>query len=181
LTLPDSAVHRLLEEGPTAADDPTVLLLPAADAPAPAPEAEQAPPAPTPASDPTAKVDSGLIKLPQLGLRLVGDVLVVTIRTARLDDTESTAEPIRYGLATLLERGYPHHVVVDLEAVESIARRTAGVIFGHAQRLDRARGLMRLANLRPEVRAQLEELGLFLPVEAFDSVDDAVDFPWTIG
>jgi pSer/pThr/pTyr-binding forkhead associated (FHA) protein/anti-anti-sigma regulatory factor len=177
----DPAIHRLLEEGPTAADDPTVLLLPAADAPAPAPKADQVPQAPRPASDPEKKVDSGLIKLPQLGLQLAGDVLVVTIRTARLDDTESTAGPIRYGLATLLEQGYPHHVVVNMEAVESIARRTAGVIFGHAQRLIRARGLMRIANLRPEVRAQIEDLGLILPVENFDSVDDAVHFPWTIG
>ncbi|HWE36087.1 MAG TPA: FHA domain-containing protein [Isosphaeraceae bacterium] len=178
----DSAVHRVLEEGPTAADEPTVLLLPTKAAPAAAPEPEPKAvvpaPAPRPASDPSKPVDSGLIRLSQLGLELVGDVLVVTIRTARLDDTESTAGPIRYGLATLLEQGYPHHVVVNFEEVESIARRSAGVIFGHAQRLVRARGLMRIVNLRPEVRAQIEELGLILPVEPFDSIDAAVRTPW---
>ena len=56
------------------------------------------------------------------------------------------------------------------------------MIFGQFPAPICARGLMCIANLRPEVRAQIEELGLILPVETFDSVvDDAVHIPWTIG
>ena len=43
---PDSAVYHALEEGPTSAEDPTVLLMPAtAPAPSPSPRAEAAAPA----------------------------------------------------------------------------------------------------------------------------------------
>lgn len=178
---PDPEIRRALEEGPTSAEEPTLLLMPASNAaagPAAAPRVEKPEPAPRPSPDPNRSIDQGLIKLPQLGLELAGDILIVTIRTARLDDTEATAGPIRYGLATLLEQGYPNRLVVNLDAVQTIARRSAGVIFAHAQRLVRARGLMRLCNLRPEVRAQLDELGLILPVETFDSVEEAVRTPW---
>ena len=161
---------------PTAADSPTVTSTSPKDTDQNAPTLSTV--GKPPSSGEIRPVEDGMLRLPQLKLGLLDDVLIVTLQSPYLDDTEATVGPVRYGLAAILEQGYPTRVVLNLEQVGSISRRAAGMLMAHAQRLYRAKGKMRLCHLSEQVRSELDEMSTQLTVETFDALDEAVRSPW---
>ena len=193
-TIVPGSSSRLLDDevnadDPTAEIEATLMIPPAAPTaaepsrnPASKPEPATAPTAEseqkTPSSGEIQPIEDGMLRLPQMKLGLLDNVLIVTLQSPYLDDNEATVGPVRYGLAAILQQGYPTHVVLNLEQVASISRRAAGMLMAHAQRLARAKGKMRLCLLSDQVRSELDEMSSQLAVETFETLDDAVRNPW---
>lgn len=178
-------------EDPTAEILSTLLTSPASptapDAPTMKTETPTKAEKPTAPSKPEEKpsssgeirpVEDGMLRLPQIKLGLLDDVLIVAVQSPYLDETEATVGPVRYGLAATLEHGYPTRVVIDLEQVGSISRRAAGMFMAHAQRLYRAKGKLRLCRVSEQVRNELETMSGSFALEIFDELNEAIRSPW---
>jgi anti-anti-sigma regulatory factor len=151
----EMAVRQSLEAGVDALHEDTAFFMPVA-----------AKPPAAPAVDPS-------LGTPHLAWELRGDVLVITIMMPELND-ESTVGPVRFALTALFEKPLPRRVVISLARVARLSPRATGMLMAHSQRLERARGGMRLCQLSDDIAAALEQM----PVETFATVEEAVQTPW---
>lgn len=124
------------------------------------------------AYDPDAEDPAARIKH-----EVVQGVLVVTPVLTDLDD-EAANEALRRRLFDLAERPLPRRVVVDLEFVGRLSRRTIGVILAHHLRLDRAGGSVRICEAHPRVMALLDQVRFTMLVDCFPTLDEAVLAAW---
>lgn len=124
------------------------------------------------AYDPDAEDPAARIKH-----EVVQGVLVVTPVLPDLDD-EAANEALRQRLFDLAEQPLPRRVVVDLEFVGRLSRRTIGVILAHHLRLDRAGGSVRISGAHPRVMALLDQVRFTMLVDCFPTLDEAVLASW---
>ncbi|MDG3006669.1 FHA domain-containing protein [Paludisphaera mucosa] len=110
---------------------------------------------------------------------VVQDVLVVTPVLTDLDD-EQANEALRLRLIELAEQPLPRRVVVDLEFVGRLSRRTIGVILAHHLRLGRAGGAVRICEAHPRIMALLDQVRLTMLVDCYPSLDEAVLASWNV-
>lgn len=109
---------------------------------------------------------------------VVEGVLVVTPVITDLDDAASN-ETLRLRLFELAEGPLPSRVVVNLEFVGRLSRRTIGVILAHHLRLDRAGGAVRICGAHPRVMALLDQVRFTMLVDCFPTMDEAVLAAWS--
>jgi anti-anti-sigma factor len=141
----------------------------------PGDEADSPAVAAAPAYDPDAEDPAARIKH-----EVVQEVLVVTPVLTDLDD-EAANEALRGRLFELAEQPLPRRVVIDLEFVARLSRRTIGVILAHHLRLDRAGGAVRICGAHPRVMALLDQVRFTMLVECFPTLDEAVLATWDGG
>ncbi|WP_337174611.1 STAS domain-containing protein [Paludisphaera sp.] len=122
--------------------------------------------------DPDAEDAAGRIKH-----EVVQEVLIVTPVLADLED-EAANEALGGRLSELAERPLPRRVVIDLEFVGRLSRRTIGVILAHHLRLDRAGGSVRVCGAHPRVTALLDQVRFTMLVDCFPTLDEAVLAAW---
>jgi anti-anti-sigma regulatory factor len=138
-------------------------------------DAEEADPTSTaelPAQDPGAEDPAARIKH-----EVVQGILIVTPVLTDLED-EAANEALRERLFELAEQPLPRRVVIDLEFVGRLSRRTIGVILAHHLRLDRAGGSVRISGAHPRVMALLDQVRFTMLVDCFPTLDEAVLAAW---
>ncbi|AMV36643.1 FHA domain-containing protein [Planctomyces sp. SH-PL62] len=108
---------------------------------------------------------------------VVQGILVVTPVLTDLDD-EAANEALRLRLIELAEQPLPRQVVLDLEFVGRLSRRTIGVILAHHLRLDQAGGGVRLCEIHPRIMALLDQVRLTMLVDCYPCLDEAVLAAW---
>jgi anti-anti-sigma factor len=158
----EMAVNWMLGEHATDASAATALFVPKSEEFHRAAEAASAP-------DQT--------NLRHVGYRLVDGVLVVTVRTSKLDDEETVA-PLRHDLRTLLDTEPHDYVVIDLGQVKFLSPRAVGVILAAFQRIDQGGGTMRVCNADPALAPVLDSMRLPQLVDVFGSLDQAIHARW---
>jgi anti-anti-sigma regulatory factor len=108
---------------------------------------------------------------------VVQGVLVVTPVLPDLEDEEAN-EALRLRLIELAERPLPRQVVLDLEFVGRLSRRTIGVVLAHHLRLEQAGGGVRLCEIHPRIMALLDQVRLTMLVDCYPCLDEAVLASW---
>ncbi|WP_165074100.1 FHA domain-containing protein [Paludisphaera rhizosphaerae] len=108
---------------------------------------------------------------------VVQDVLVVTPVLTDLDD-EAANEALRQRLIDLAAQPVPRRVVLDLEFVGRMSRRTIGVILAHHLRLEQAGGGVRVCEAHPRIMALLDQVRFTMLVDCFPGRDEAVLASW---
>ncbi len=113
-----------------------------------------------------------------LAIEVVGGALLVTVLAADLND-EPEVGPVRYELATLLERpDLPRRMVISLGRVRYMSSRAVGVLLAHYQRLSRLGGTMRLSDVPPGLYRVLEQMRLPMLIDVYPTAAEALRDPW---
>jgi anti-anti-sigma regulatory factor len=157
------------------------LIAPPAAAEPEQPSADVLPADPFPTENATAESDAESEPDPEeirIKCEIVQDVLVVTPIVIDFEGDEAN-EALRLKLHELSEHTYPRRVVVDLEFVGRLTRRTIGVLLAHHLRLDRVGGGLRICEAHPRIMAMLDQVRLTLLVDCYPSLDEAVLAAWT--
>lgn len=110
---------------------------------------------------------------------VVQDVLVITPVLTDLDD-DAANEALRQRLVDLAAQPVPRRVVLDLEFVARMSRRTIGVILAHHLRLEQAGGGVRICEAHPRIMALLDQVRFTMLVDCFPGRDEAVLASWNV-
>jgi len=108
---------------------------------------------------------------------VVQGALVVTPVFSDLDD-EAADEALRLRLIELASQPTPRRVVLNLEFVGRMSRRTIGVVLAHHLRLEQAGGGVRLCEIHPRIMALLDQVRLTVLVDCYPTLDEAVLATW---
>ncbi len=108
---------------------------------------------------------------------VVQGVLVITPVLTDLECEEAN-EALRLRLIELAGQPLPRQVVLDLEFVGRLSRRTIGVLLAHHLRLEQAGGGVRLCEIHPRIMALLDQVRLTMLVDCYPSLDEAVLASW---
>ena len=111
---------------------------------------------------------------------VIEEVLVITPRLAELAD-EGTLEALRSRLQSLLEEPLPRRVVVNLEFVNHLSRRSIALLLAHHFRLEWSGGSLRICQAHARIIALLDQVRLTMLVDCFPTLDEAVLAAWTGG
>jgi anti-anti-sigma regulatory factor len=114
----------------------------------------------------------------QIKHEVIEDVLVITPRLPELDD-EATLEALRTELQSLFEEPLPRRVVVNLEFVNHVSRRTIALLLAHHLRLEWSAGGLRICQAHARIIALLDQVRLTMLVDCYPTLDEAVLASWT--
>ncbi len=165
------------EPSTDAAADTTIMTIPEFAVAASAPAAAPAEPPPAPHVAELAEAPAKRHRL--ITSEVVGDVAVLTIRIADLNE-ESVISAVRNELETLVAELDRNRVVVRFDRVKNLSRGAVVMFLARAQNLVRTQGAMRFCNVSPSVLAFLEKTQLPLLIEIYPTIDEALLSSWGI-
>ena len=129
------------------------------------------------ATAPAGPRSVGLKGVTHLRFEVAAGALVVRILTPTLDDEHKVA-PIRHELALLFESELPRRVVLSLDGMAFLSSQAVGVILAYFQKLDRAGGALRLAQVPPRIGPVLDQMRVPALLGVYPTIDEAVDAAW---